>query len=215
MRARGGLHVRTPPAPPGRRIGVMGGSFDPPHAGHMVVAETALRRLRLDAVWWLVTPGNPLKGHGGLAPLAERMAACRRLARHPRMHVTAFEADLGSAYTAVTLTFLVRRHPGVRFAWLIGADNLAGFHRWQGWRRIAALMPVVVVDRPGWRYRALAAPAARALARRRVPERAARRLVARARRPGLVLLSTRLSAASSTALRRQRAAASTGAPGAV
>lgn len=197
----GSLAVRTPPAAPGMRIGVMGGSFNPPHEGHLVVATTALKRLHLDRVWWLVTPGNPLKSHGDLAPLEERLAACRSLARDPRMIVTAFERELGASYTAVTLAFLSRRYPSTTFIWLMGADNLAGFARWQDWRGIARRMPIAVVDRPKWRMKATASRAARALDRTRVAEERASRLGVHSN--GWVLLSTRLSETSSTAIRNR------------
>ncbi len=196
----GSIDVKTPLVLAGQRIGVMGGSFNPPHDGHAIVAQTALKRLKLDQLWWLVTPGNPLKSHNGLAPLAQRMAACRVLATHPRMHVTAFEAQLETPYTAATLGFLGARYPGATFIWVMGADNLAGFHRWQHWRSIAASMPIAVVDRPGWRLQALASPAARALSHNRIPEGAAAILGTQAR-PRWTLLSTRLSHASSTKLR--------------
>lgn len=198
----GSLRVRTPRVSPGQRIGVMGGSFNPPHEGHARVAETALKRLNLDQLWWVVTPGNPLKEPGGLAPLIERMAACRALAKGPRMHVTGFERELGTPYTAATLAFLRARHPAVTFVWVMGADNLAGFHRWQDWRGIACRHSIAVVDRPGWRLKALASRGARALGRRRVPEERAGvlgRTLAEAR---WVMLSTRLSDESSTRLRR-------------
>src|SRR4029079_5825354 len=156
--------------------------------------------LELDQLWWMVTPGNPLKGHDGLPPLAERMAASRRLATDPRIKVTGFEATLGTPYTFETLRYVVRRFPGVHFVWVMGADNLAGFHRWQRWRDIARLVPMAVVDRPGWRLRALASPGALSLARYRVPESLAACLPTLPP-PAWALLSTRLSEASSTALR--------------
>lgn len=158
-------------------------------------------RLRLDRVWWLVTPGNPLKSHDGLAPLGERLAAAERLAAHPRMVATGLEARLATRYTRDTLAALRRLYPGRRFVWVMGADNLAQFHRWRGWREIAAMVPLAVVDRPGWRLRALSSPAARAFASRRVAERDAARLPYR-RPPAWVFLTTRLSPLSSTALRR-------------
>ncbi len=165
--------LRPPHAEIGMRIGLLGGSFNPPHAAHRQISLTALKRLGLDQVWWLVTPGNPLKDHGDLAPLAERVALCRVLARHARIRVTAFEAAIGTAYTACTLRYLRRRFPGVRFVWLMGADNLASFHRWNEWQAIFKLMPLAVEDRPEWRYRALSSPAACQFARFRIPERAA------------------------------------------
>lgn len=192
--------VRTPIALPGERIGVMGGSFNPPHEGHLLVARTALRRLRLDRLWWLVTPGNPLKENDGLPPLDDRMAACRQLARDPRMVVTGLERELGTPYTAATLAFLVSRFPRVRWVWVMGADNLASFHHWQRWRAIARTMPLAVVDRPGFRLRALASPAARTFARNRMPEAKAAAL-ADCAPPAWALLSARLCDLSSTALR--------------
>jgi len=201
----GSIGVRTPLALPGMRIGVMGGSFNPPHEGHAIVARTALRRLQLDRLWWLVTPGNPLKSHDELAPLEERMTAARALADGPRMEVTSFEAQLGTPYTAATLEFLLRRYPATRFVWVMGADNLAGFHGWQSWRDIAAHMPFVVVDRPGWRLAPLSAPAARALAPYRVPASAAP-VLASLQAPAWTFLTSRLSSLSSTELRARSGA---------
>lgn len=199
----GSLRVAVPNALPGQRIGIMGGSFNPPHAGHVVVAETALRKLGLDRLWWLVTPGNPLKASGDLAPLEDRVAACRLLATDPRMVVTAFEAGLGTAYTAATLAYLRGRFPATRFVWVMGADNLAQFHHWRDWRGIARTTPLAVVDRPGWRLKALASPAAHALSARRISETHASRL-AIASPPGWTFLTARLSPLSSTQLRMAR-----------
>ncbi len=200
----GSLRVKAPLTFKGQRIGVMGGSFNPPHDGHRIVAETAAKRLRLDQLWWLVTPGNPLKANGGLPPLAERMAATRRYARGPRMRVTSFERELGTPYTAATLSFLKRRFVGVHFIWVMGADNLASFDRWQHWRSIARTMPIAVVDRPGWRHKALASRAAKALQPYRKPESTASLLVTQ-RAPAWVFLTTRLSELSSTKLRSANA----------
>ena len=169
----GSIKVKPPLVRPGQRIGVMGGTFNPPHAGHALVSGTALRRLRLDQLWWVVTPGNPLKINNGLPPAPERMELCRQLAPDRRMRITVFEEGLSTAYTAATLSFLVRRFPGVHFVWIMGADNLATFHRWQHWREIAGSVPITVVDRPGWRLRALASPAAQWMRRTYVPERQA------------------------------------------
>jgi nicotinate-nucleotide adenylyltransferase len=165
--------VRLPPAAPGLRVGLYGGSFNPPHAGHLHVSRLALRRLNLDRIWWVVTPGNPLKDTGELAPMPERVAAARRLADDPRIEVTAFEEGIGARYTVDTLAFVTRRHPSVRFVWIMGADNLSGFHRWRGWRSIARLMPMAVVDRPGSTLTAPGSRAAHWLERYRVPEAAA------------------------------------------
>ena len=202
----GSVTVKTPLAVAGQRIGLLGGSFNPPHRAHVAISETALKRLGLDQVWWLVSPGNPLKGHADLAPLTDRLAACRRLAAaHPRIKVMAPEAALGSTATVVVLAFLRRRFPGVRFVWLMGGDNLAGFHRWAAWRRIAALMPIAVLDRPHWRLGALASPAAHALARARLGGGRAGAL-ARARPPAWADLTLRLAPESSTEIRGRRPA---------
>ena len=194
------LKARTPLVTPGQRIGLMGGSFNPAHEGHAIGARVALRRLRLDAVWWMVTPTNPLKPAAGLAPQAEREASARTFAEGWAMQVTGFEAALGSPNTVATLLYLKQRFSSVRFVWVMGADNLATFHHWQHWRQIAGLVPIAVIDRPGWRLKALASPAARWMAYQRLPEEAASLLPAH-RPPAWVFLGTRLSGQSSTALR--------------
>jgi nicotinate-nucleotide adenylyltransferase len=135
--ANASVRVLLPRHASGLRIGLFGGSFNPPHAGHRLVTLTALRRLKLDRVWWIVTPGNPLKDTRQLSPLDERMAAARRLMPEPMVDITGFEAGIGTRYTLDTLRYLKRRCPGVRFVWIMGADNLLQFHRWQGWREIA------------------------------------------------------------------------------
>lgn len=202
----GSISVRIPPAVAGQRIGLLGGSFNPPHRAHVAISEAALTRLGLDQVWWLVTPGNPLKSHAELAPLAERLAQCQALASDPRIKVTALEEGVGSATTAVTLSFLVRRMAGVRFVWIMGGDNLAGFHRWGQWRRIARLMPILVADRPQWRLKALASPAARALRRFQLDDRRAR-LLPYAEAPAWLYLTLPLSPESSSEIRAMSASA--------
>ena len=152
------------------RIGLYGGTFNPAHAGHRHVSLLALKRLQLDRVWWVVTPGNPLKERGGLAPACERAAAAAALAGHPRIDVTCFEEEIGAHFTVDTLTYLTARCPAARFVWIMGADSLANFHRWAGWRRITRLMPFAVVDRPGWTLRAAGSRAGLALASYRVDE---------------------------------------------
>jgi len=137
-----------PPARAGQRIGLLGGSFDPPHAGHVHATRVALRGFGLDHVWWLVSPRNPLK-RDGPAPLDRRLAAAHAVIDHPRVRITDAEARLGTRVTADTLEALIARYPGVRFTWLMGADNLAGIHRWERWPVIFALAPVGVVARPG------------------------------------------------------------------
>lgn len=154
------------------RIGLFGGSFDPPHDGHAMASRLALGRLRLDRVWWLVTPGNPLKPHAP-ANLSARLEAAAALADDPRIAITGAEAAFATRYTADTLAEVLSRNPGADFVWVMGADNLMSFHRWRNWRGIAAMLPIAVVDRPGSTFTALAAPAARSLARARVPETAA------------------------------------------
>jgi nicotinate-nucleotide adenylyltransferase len=200
LRSFGSLRVHTPLCLPGQRIGVMGGSFNPPHEGHRLAAEAAMKRLQLDQLWWLITPGNPLKSQGALSSLSGRIGLVRPFARGPKMKITGFERELGTRYTAATLTFLKRRYPGVRFVWIMGADNLASFDRWQHWRRIAETMPFAVVDRPGWRLPALSSRAALALSKSRLPEREAASLADR-KPPAWLLLTIRLSGLSSTALR--------------
>jgi nicotinate-nucleotide adenylyltransferase len=182
------------------RIGLLGGSFNPPHAAHRLISLTALKRLGLDRVWWIVTPGNPLKDHGALLPLSERIALCRQVSAHPRIEVTAFEAAIGTAYTGRTLTYLRRRYPGVAFVWLMGADNLAGFHRWREWERIFGLVAIAVEDRPGWRARALGSKAAARFGRFRLAEKDGAALPG-LKPPAWCYLSGPLSKLSSTALR--------------
>ncbi len=133
-----------PIARPGMRIGLLGGSFDPPHRGHVHITREAMKRFGLDRVWWLVSPGNPLKAEGP-ASLDRRMAAARAVMVHPRVEITDIEARLGTRYTAATLSALLPRYPGVRFVWLMGADNLAGFHRWDRWEWIMRQLPVGVI----------------------------------------------------------------------
>ena len=140
--------IRPPgPVAPGLRIGLLGGSFDPAHGGHLHVSLTAMKRLRLDYVWWLVSPGNPLKQ--APAPLAERLAGARAIARHPRLIVSDIEGQLGTRYTIDTVKALQRRFPFVHFVWLMGSDNLENFHHWRNWQEIARRLPLAVVQRPG------------------------------------------------------------------
>lgn len=194
--------TRLPLAMPGMRIGLYGGSFNPAHAGHRHVSLMALKRLGLDRIWWIVTPGNPLKDTGELASTEMRVAQAKEIADDPRIEVTAFEGDIGARYTIDTLAYLKRRCPGVHFVWVMGADNLAGFHRWRGWRRIARLMPMAVIDRPGWTLKAMNAPSAVALARWRIDEGRAPAL-AGLKPPAWVFLHGPRSHLSSTLLRQR------------
>lgn len=198
----GRIKAHPPHASPGQAIGLLGGSFNPPHAAHRMISEVALKRLGLDKVWWIVSPGNPLKKRSEAAPLAERIVLCRSVAKNPHIVVTDFEADLQTPYTASTLAFLKTRSPLVRFVWIMGADNLATFDRWQRWREIFTMVPVVVVDRPGWRMKALASKAARAFAASRVPETEAAGLALRPA-PAWTFLTGPLSHVSSTELRNK------------
>jgi nicotinate-nucleotide adenylyltransferase len=189
-----------PPHGNGMRIGLLGGSFNPPHVAHRAISLFAIKRLKLDRVWWLVTPGNPLKDDGALHDLDERVEAARQLADDPRIDISCLESVIGTRYTVDTITYLRRRASGLRFVWIMGADNLAQFHRWQNWRRIASEVPIAVIDRPPQSFRALAAPAAQALARYRLPENQAGRLADQPA-PAWVFLTGMKLSLSSTGLR--------------
>ncbi|WP_439407648.1 nicotinate-nucleotide adenylyltransferase [Bradyrhizobium sp. DASA03076] len=190
----------VPPHTGGMRIGLLGGSFNPPHQAHRAISRFALTRLQLDRVWWLVTPGNPLKENGNLHELGERMQAARDVADDPRIEVSCLESVIRTRYTIDTINTLRRRFPGLRFVWIMGADNLAQFHRWQDWRRIAAQVPMAVIDRPPQSFRALASPAAQALARYRLPEIEAASLADRPAPAWVFLTGLKLNL-SSTGLR--------------
>lgn len=189
-----------PPHAAGLRIGLLGGSFNPPHAAHRAISLFAMRRLGLDRVWWLVTPGNPLKEGRALHALHARMAAAKAVARHPRIDVSCLETVIGTRYTIDTISYLRRRCPSVRFVWIMGADNLAQFHKWKDWRQIASLVPIAVVDRPPDSFRALSSVAAQALRPYRIDERLAATLASR-RPPAWTFLTGLKSGLSSTGLR--------------
>jgi nicotinate-nucleotide adenylyltransferase len=188
-----GLHLQR-----GMKVGLYGGSFDPAHEGHLHAAQTAMASLGLDKVVWLVSPGNPLKQRPG-GGLAGRMAGVRALL-HPRMVASDAESRLGLRYTAQTVRAFRRRYPGVRFVWIMGADSLAGFHRWRGWAGIFRTIPIAVVPRPTDRARARFAPAPRRFAHARLPSRAGRRL-AFAAPPAWIDLPAPLDVRSSSAIR--------------
>jgi len=196
------LASALPPYTKGMRIGLLGGSFNPPHLAHRAISLFALKRLKLDRVWWLVTPGNPLKSDSTPHDLTERMKAARHVAHDPRIEVSCLESVIGTRYTVDTVRYLRRRASGPRFVWIIGADNLAQFHRWQDWRHIASEVPIAVIDRPPQSFRALASPAAQALARYRIPENQAAKL-AEQRAPAWVFLTGMKMSLSSTGLRNR------------
>jgi nicotinate-nucleotide adenylyltransferase len=184
------------------RIGLLGGSFNPPHDAHRAISLYALKRLKLDRVWWLISPANPLKDARALPDLGDRAAAAQAVARDPRIDVSCLEAVIGTRYTVDTIIYLRRRCANVRFVWIMGADNLAQFHRWENWQRIAAEVPIAVIDRPPHSFSALAAPAAQALARWRLPEARASQLAAH-HPPAWVFLTGMKSRLSSTGLRNR------------
>ncbi len=183
------------------KIGLFGGSFNPPHEAHRAASLLALKKLGLDRVWWLVTPGNPLKNNARLPPLDQRIKAARKLAASPRIDVTGVEAELGTKYTFDTVTRLQQRRPGVDFVFIVGADNLAHFHRWERWRSLLRAVPLAVIDRPEYELSSLAAPAAVAFASSRVAESRAQSL-ARQQAPAWTFLRGLKSELSSTALRK-------------
>ena len=187
----------------GMAVGLFGGSFNPPHAGHALVAEIALRRLALDQLWWIVTPGNPLKSGNELAPLAERLKLSEQVAQNPRIKVTAFEAAHNVRYTADTLALVRARNPGVDFVWVMGADGLRDFHRWQRWRKIAMTFPIAVIDRPGSTLSFLSSMVAKTFDYARVDEIDAPRL-ARMKAPAWTFIHGPRSLLSSTAIRAGR-----------
>jgi nicotinate-nucleotide adenylyltransferase len=197
-------HWLKPPGPvsPGLKIGLLGGSFNPAHEGHLHISEVALKRLGLDYVWWLVAPQNPLKSGIGMAPLRERLAyAADKFEQHPRIVVVDVETALGTRYTIDTLAALRRRFSQIHFVWLMGTDNLAGFRRWKRWAEIATRVPIAVVMRPGSTLSPLHAKAVQrfACARR---DRASLSHLALAKPPCLVVLDGPRSAANATALRQ-------------
>jgi nicotinate-nucleotide adenylyltransferase len=186
----------------GGRIGLLGGSFNPAHQAHRHISLIALRRLKLDAVWWLVSPQNPLKSTVGMASLERRLEKAREVAAHPDIHASAAEVALGTQYTVDTLEALIAKFPRAHFVWLMGGDSLASFHLWRRWRTIAKLLPIAVVARPGFTIRALASPAAQFLDDARIDDKDAATLADRAA-PAWTFLRERLDPTSATALRNR------------
>jgi nicotinate-nucleotide adenylyltransferase len=194
-------YLRMPHVESGMAVGLFGGSFNPPHAGHVLLAEIALRRLRLDQLWWIVTPGNPLKNLKELMPLKERIAACEKLAGDPRIKVTAFEAAHHIRYTADTLALVKQKHPDVNFVWLMGADSLKNFHLWQRWGKIAMTFPIAVIDRPGSTLSYMSSTVAKTFDYARTDEEDAPRL-ARMKAPAWTFIHGPRSSLSSSAIRK-------------
>ncbi len=197
--------LRLPAHAPGLRIGLFGGSFNPPHAGHVLASVVALRRLKLDRIWWLVTPGNPLKNNSGLPPQSQRIAQCRALLGASnisdlRVVVTGVETMLGTRFTADTLQQIQQRCAGTQFVWLMGSDNLAGFHRWRDWEGIARRLPIAIIDRPGTTHKAARGRFAQRFANHRLDETDGP-LLAGHTAPSWIFLHDRRSPLSSTALR--------------
>ena len=193
------MKLGLPYARPGQVVGLLGGSFDPAHEGHAHISREALKRFDLDALWWLVSPGNPLKERGP-APMAQRIDRAREVMRHPRVKITDFEARAGTRYTAETLGRLMWACPGVRFVWIMGADNLAQFHRWQDWRWIMENVPVGVLARPGQRIAAQHAKAADIFVHARLRGRESR-LLARGEAPRWCFVNVPMVDVSSTEIR--------------
>ena len=196
--------MKVPYAESGMRIGLFGGSFNPAHEGHRLVALQCLKRLQLDRVWILVSPGNPLKDHTDLDSLDRRLEQTIKVMDDPRLPVTAFEAPLRFTYTSQTIAYLRETHPGVHFVWIMGADSLMSFDHWENWETIAASVPMAIYARPGSALRATRSPAATALAEARIPEDEATTLASRPA-PAWVYLRGVMSTASSTAIRQARA----------
>lgn len=190
--------------PGGRRVGLLGGSFNPAHDGHLYISRVALARLGLDEIWWLVSPQNPLKPSAGTAPFAVRLAAARKVARDPRIRVTDIEARLGTRYTVDTIASLRRRCPRTRFVWLIGADNLVQMPRWRRWEALFRSVPIAVFARRPYSLKALSGLAALRFARHRISDKAARTLAGRMP-PAWVFLNVRAHPATATAIREARA----------
>lgn len=167
--------MSQPWAAPGQTVGILGGSFDPPHSGHVHLTLEALKRLGLDQIWWMVSPGNPLKAHAP-APMEQRIEAAKLIMQHPKVRITGLEAKYGTRATVDTLAALRKDYPKLRFVWIMGADNLAEFHKWDRWPDIMAQVPVAVLARPKQRLRGLTSPTARKFAGARLAERDAKQL---------------------------------------
>ncbi len=189
-----------PHAARGLSVGLFGGSFNPPHAGHRLVAEIALRRLALHQLWWIVSPGNPLKTRRNQSALDVRIAQSEAIANDPRIRVTAFEAAHNLRYTADMIELVLRRNPGVNFVWIMGADNLRDFHKWDRWRQIIDTVPVAVIDRPGSTLSFLSSITAKSYDFARIDEDDSA-VLARLKAPAWTFIHGPRSSLSSTAIR--------------
>ena len=190
-----------PVAKPGQVVGLLGGSFDPPHSGHVHISKAAIKHFRLDQLWWVVSPGNPMKTRGP-APMEHRLQASRALMRHPRVRVTDIEEKLGTRYTAETLAAMQRRYQGVHFVWIMGADNLVQFHRWQNWRWIIKNFPIGVIARPGDRISARLSRAARMYRAAKQPKQSTH-ILGFAETPSWAFVNLPMSEQSSSAIRNR------------
>ena len=187
----------------GRKVGLLGGSFNPAHQAHLLVSQTALRRLGLDEVWWLVSPQNPLKSADGMAPLADRLAGARLVATDRRIRPTDIESVLGTRFTTDTIAALRRRFPKTRFVWLMGADNLQQVTRWKAWPKLFRLAPVAIFGRPTYSLRAMSSTAAKRFGTRRIPVERARELAGMSP-PAWTFIHLRHEPTSATAIRARR-----------
>lgn len=193
------MRYHLPYAARGQTIGLLGGSFDPAHEGHAHITRVAMARFGLDRMWWLISPQNPLKAHGP-ADMARRMAAARAVMGHPRVDLSDVEHHIQTRFTVETIAELQRLYPTVRFVWIMGADNLAQFHRWKAWQEIAARLPIGVIARPGERLRGRCSKAMRVLRHARVPSAASHTLGARAA-PAVCFINAPMRGESSSEIR--------------
>lgn len=194
-------YLRMPEVEPGMAVGLFGGSFNPPHEGHVLIAKHAIEKLKLDQLWWMVTPGNPLKDLSELPPLEERVRLCREIVDDARNRVTGFEAAHRLQYSADTIELVLAAHPDVHFVWVMGADSLATFHKWVRWEKIVETIPIAVYDRPGSSQAITESVMAKTYSDARVDESRAGEL-ARMKPPAWVYIHGPLSPLSSTELRK-------------
>jgi nicotinate-nucleotide adenylyltransferase len=199
--------LKMPPVKSGMVVGLFGGSFNPPHLGHLLLTHIALRRLKLDQIWWMVSPGNPLKDLSKLATLKTRLNDCETISNNPRIKVTGFEATYGLRYSADTVKLIKHRHKGVRFIWLMGADNLKKFHKWKHWQQIAVTFPIGIIDRPGSTFCSLSSQFAIKFATAKISENNAASLANRSA-PAWSFIHSRRSSLSSSAINKMRLSSS-------